>query len=333
MSASRTKESSRRIAATGLALSSTMLLVGCGPDAPDVATLSAAIPDTSASSNPAPVQTDGDQYDRAQALLGCLTEGGLPAKLTMADGGEAQLDWEAGHEVLARDLEQWTTIQEGAAGDVFGSAVHQAFMSVETDDLTNDLAPSLWVDGKDQTTVWVACLETSGYTNPTAALEEDPGMDQLLAQRMADAANDWIACARENGLPKLVDVTPDSDSGTYGPHVEIPLDTGLDLMRSVLEACPIYTEDIVNRRMDGDATLDIDIAEGRVAPNPLVLAQEPEGMQEAANLPEGYDFESGDGKRYLELNEVLFEAGFALEEEYARHQDLEEGVKTPAQKE
>jgi hypothetical protein len=88
------------------------------------------------------------------------------------------------------------------------------------------------------------------------------------------------------------------------------------LLRSLLEACPNFSEEVAQRQTAGDATLEDDIRDGRVAPNPLVYVQEPEGMQEAANLPEGYDFKSGDGKHYLELQEVLYETGRALEDKY-----------------
>jgi hypothetical protein len=259
------------------------------------------------------------------ALETCLVEAGLPAQLTPVDGGEAQIGWVEGHEVLARDFEQWTELLEGPAGEV-NPTNHDAFMDVEMDPLTSDLAPALWVDGNDHTATWTKCLESSGYTNPTADPEVDPKVDRIWAQRYADAANYWIACAREHGLPQLADTTPDGDDGPYGPHAEIPLNTGPDLLRTVVEACPIFKEDLVRRQVEGDVTLQDDIFEGRIAPIPLVLVEEPRGMQEAANTEEGFDFKSGEGKRYLELQGILYEAGQAFEEKYGREQAEKEAA-------
>jgi hypothetical protein len=166
-------------------------------------------------------------------LEACLVEADLPAELTPLEGGEAQIDWAEGHEVLARDLEQVTAVLEGTAGEV-DSTVHDAFMNVEVDPLTSNLAPSLWIDGADHTDTWIACLESSGYTSPTLYMEEDPAEAEIWAQRYGDATNEWIACAREHGLPSLADVTADPGGSPNGPHAEIPLSTEPALLRAVI---------------------------------------------------------------------------------------------------
>ena len=296
----------------GSILASIAVLAGCSQGGQDVATLRTA---ASTSSNSTQPPEDLDQYGRAQALEACLVEAHLPAQLTPMGDGEAQIDWADGHEVLARDTEQVTTILEGPGGEV-NPNTHQAFMDANQDPLTLDLAPALWIDGKDHTDTWTRCLQSSKYTGPTTYLEEDSKEDQVLAQRYTDAANYWIACARENGLPHLADVKAKTEGSPYGPHAEIPLHTEPALLRTLVEACPIFDEEIVKRQMEADPTLQDDILEGNVTPIPLVLTEEPDGMQAAASLPEGFDFESGEGKRYLELNEILYEAGIALEDKY-----------------
>jgi hypothetical protein len=272
------------------------------------------------STAPPQAEQDLDQLGRSQALEDCLVDAGLPAELSPTGDGEARIAWADGHEVLARDSEQVTTLLEGPAGEI-ATAVHDAFTEEGTDALTGDLAPALWIDGKSHTDTWKQCLESSGYTNPTGYLEDNPEIDQVWAQRYTDAANDWIACARDNGLPALADAERDNDASPYGPHAEIPLNTGTDLLRGVVEACPIYNEDIIKRQMQGDPTLEDDIFAGRVAPIPLVLVEEPEGLQEAAKTTKGFDFESEEGRRYLELQDVLYKAGQELEEEYAGEQE------------
>jgi hypothetical protein len=271
--------------------------------------------------SPAGGSQELDQYGRAQALEACLVDAGLPAELTpVDDGGQAQIDWARGHEVLARDFEQWSTLLPGAADEV-DPATHEKFMDVEMDELTSDLAPALWVDGQDHTDTWIRCLESSGYTNPIYYPEEEDQKESLLIkQRMADAANNWMACARENGLPNLADVTADVGDSPYGPHAEIPLDTEPALLRTVVDACPLYDEEIIRRALDSDPTLQDDYAAGRATMGPLVLVEEPEGMQEAASLPEGFDFDSGDGLRYRELGEILNKALQEIQERYSAEQ-------------
>ncbi|MDR0433336.1 MAG: hypothetical protein LBH48_08580 [Bifidobacteriaceae bacterium] len=261
---------------------------------------------------------DGFRCIAPGALEACLTEAGLPAVLTPVDGGEARIDWEESHEVLARDFEQWTTTLPGPTG-IVDPATHDAFMDVEEDPGTFALAPSLWVDGEDHTDTWVGCLEESGYTNPTVYLEQDPGDVTLWNQRMAEAANDWIACAREHGMSALADVNAEGDDSGYGPHVEIPLDTEPALLRTVIDACPSFNEEVFRRQTEGDPTVDDDIRNGKVAPNPTILVEEPEGMQE-----EGFDFESPEYMQRSELLTIVLEAEHEFAERYG-HEQVRDG--------
>jgi hypothetical protein len=161
------------------------------------------------------------------------------------------------------------------------------------------MPPELWVDGVDHTDTWVGCLESSGYTHPTAPDQPDPAEEAKWAQRSARVANDWIACARENGLPSLPDADPNSE-GPYAPHAEIPLATDPTLLKSVVEACPTFNEEALKRQMEGDPTLQDDIEADRVNPSPLLLVEEPAGLQE-----DGFDFQSEEGKRFSELGSIL----------------------------
>jgi hypothetical protein len=294
----------------GVVLISVAVLTGCSQGGSEVASLKAT--GSLASSGSGPVSQDLGQYERALALEGCLVNADLPALLTPMDGGEAQIGWTEGHEILARDFEQWTEMLEGPDGEI-DPAVHDAFMDVEADSVTLAPVPALWVDGKDHSDTWIECLKSSEYTNPTAYMEQDPGDALLWAQRMAASTNDWIACAREHGFPRLRDVTADADNGPLGPHVEIPLNAELSLLQTVVDACPLFSEEIAKRVADGDTTLDDDILEGRVTPNPLVYVEQPVGAAE-----DDYDFGSGEGKRYLDLTDVLFSDGRALEERYVK---------------
>ncbi|MDR1151077.1 MAG: hypothetical protein LBK72_01140 [Bifidobacteriaceae bacterium] len=256
-----------------------------------------------------------DQYGRAQELEKCLVDVGLPATLTPVEKGEAEVTWADGHEVLARDSEQWTTVLEGPAGGV-DPVTHEAFMDVSADPVTGLLAPALWIDGVDHTAAWVACLESSQYSNPSAAYEPDPGELLLGSQRQADVANEWMACAREHGLQGLKDVTADASGMAPGPHAEIPLKTEPALLETVVEACPTFNEDYFRRVLDGDPTLEDDVSAGRVNPNPLVLVEQPADLQE-----EGHDYGSTEeDRRFEELNVILYEDEAAFGERYGAEQ-------------
>ncbi|MDR1237134.1 MAG: hypothetical protein LBK28_02720 [Propionibacteriaceae bacterium] len=256
-----------------------------------------------------------DQYGRAQELERCLVDAGLPAELAPVENGEAEVTWVDGHEVLARDSEQWTTVLEGPAGEV-DPVTHEAFMGVNADPVTGLLAPALWIDGVDHTATWAGCLESSQYSNPSAAYEPDPGELLLGSQRQAEAANEWMACAREHGLEGLEDVAADSSGMAPGPHAEIPLQTEPGLLTSVVEACPTFNEDYFRRVLDGDPTLEDDVSAGRISPNPLVLVEQPADLQD-----EGHDYGSTEeDRRFEELNAILYEDEAEFGERYGAEQ-------------
>jgi hypothetical protein len=250
-----------------------------------------------------------DQYGRAQAFQDCLVKAGLPAELTPADGGEASLGWAVGHEVMARDFENVTFIVEGPAGEI-DPARHEAFLNAGQSAVSAQA--ELWVDGVDQTEVWIRCLESSAYTNPTAYLQEDPGELLKFSQGRADAANDWIACARGQGLQGLVDVTADASGMAPGPHAEVPLETDPVLLRSVVEACPTFNEEYNRRLLEGDPTLEDDVEAGRIKADPTVFVEQPEGYQD-----DDYDYDSAEYKHYDELLMILNRGWLEFEEHYS----------------
>jgi hypothetical protein len=272
-------------------------LSGCESGSPEVATLETETATRSASSPGPP-----DQYSTAVALQECLAGVGLPAVVVPVDGGEAEIGWEEGHEILARDLDGGTTMVVGPSGDV-DPVAREAFGDGGADAEAGELAPALWVDGVDHSAVWAGCLDSSGYQAPSVESDTDPG--ELLAgsQRQAEAANDWIRCAREHGLEGLADVTADDSGMAPGPHAVVPLGTPPDLLRSVVAECPTFSEELLRRTFEGDQTLEEEIMEGRGPIGPLVFAEEPPGLQE-----EGYDMAaSEEGRRFSELSEILYE--------------------------
>jgi hypothetical protein len=60
---------------------------------------------------------------------------------------------------------------------------------------------------------------------------------------MAEASNQWAACARENGLPNLRDATATVDNWETKPSIEIPESTSVELFKQVLGKCSAVNPD------------------------------------------------------------------------------------------
>ena len=54
----------------------------------------------------------------------------------------------------------------------------------------------------------------------------------------ADAANDWAACARDNGLVGVEDAQYQIDNYETAPAATVPASTSLELFQAVLAECP-----------------------------------------------------------------------------------------------
>jgi hypothetical protein len=107
----------------------------------------------------------------------------------------------------------------------------------------------------------------------------------------------------------------DAGGAAPGPHAEIPLATDVTLLRSVIEACPAFDEDVFRRELDGDPTLQDDLEAGRVIGNPLILVEAPPGSEE-----EGYDYGSGEYGHFEELSSILYEAEREFVDRYGAEQ-------------
>jgi hypothetical protein len=159
------------------------------------------------------VQREAEQVEGAEALLACLQDADLPAALTPLDKG-ARVGWQSqGHDIMARYPDGYFVPVPGKAGE-FAQETIEAF------ELAHPDGYGLEVDGVDRTAPFAACHERSAYVDPTE-LDADPASELALHQRQADATNAWIACARQNGLPELADVTAAADGGP--PEALIPL--------------------------------------------------------------------------------------------------------------
>jgi hypothetical protein len=199
-----------------------------------------ASPGDAAASTPALLAS---QRERTEALVQCLIDHSIPARVNDLPDGQSSLD-------------------------IGGSGGAVAFVAVDGTSLYTDDAeaqelwdaaskegrPLLWIGGVDRTEDYVACVEESGYTAPLNI--PDPAVEQAVKQLQVDLNNDWIACARDNGFPGLADVPPPViDGGVTGdPPAILPDSTSEDLLRDVLEQCPPLVEDRFRELADGQET-------------------------------------------------------------------------------
>ncbi|MDR1825343.1 MAG: hypothetical protein LBR27_08480 [Bifidobacteriaceae bacterium] len=110
-------------------------------------------------------------------------------------------------------------------------AVGDALLRVWDEDL-----PFLYYKGQDLTDTLVGCIESSGFSVPTASI--DPAEEELEKQAMAEVSNEWATCAREAGLVDVQDAVVAVDNWDTMPEVVVPVSTDIEVLREVLAQCP-----------------------------------------------------------------------------------------------
>jgi hypothetical protein len=259
-------------------------------------------------SSPAP---HSEQYLGAEALYACLTDAGLPARLEPVEDDRALVNWGEGHEVLFVFANGFGGAHPGSSGEI-NPDVESAFWNDHSSNAAGgEIQPALMVDGVDESATWASCLEDSGYTDPQIDQPAgDPAEELKAKQQMADATNEWIACARENGLPDLVDVSATADGWTTVPEAQIPLSMTPDALRTLLGACPNFDEEQARAMMNPDFDPEADWHY-----NPSVTVKLPPEMSDPGYTPDAT--ESDALKRFEALQSVLTERANAFYEENA----------------
>jgi hypothetical protein len=109
---------------------------------------------------------------------------------------------------------------------------------------------ALDIDGRDLSEEFERCFTSSGYTVPKVSDSEAQGstVPVNVAQLFVEASNQWAACARDSGLPGLKDsrgVGETTDLTELG--IFIPESTTIEVLRQVVEACPVFDPDKQDR--------------------------------------------------------------------------------------
>ncbi|MDR1293810.1 MAG: hypothetical protein LBK59_02435 [Bifidobacteriaceae bacterium] len=217
----------------------------------------------------------------------------LPATVSTVEGGKL-VGWEEGtHQVFSSGPLGPAALIAGPGADaeeVAASDEYATFLASHQTDA--GWSYGLVVDGVDYSADYQACAESSDYVDP---LTEPDLTDELTGKRMlADATNDWIACARENGYPEWADVEPGvADNWLTSPSATIPLTMTAEDLRSLLAECPNFDEKIAEMQEDPDYVIT-----GKGDLHPSIQVEVP-GVSDAA---------AGSESSYRELTDILGEA-------------------------
>ncbi|MDR1293671.1 MAG: hypothetical protein LBK59_01735 [Bifidobacteriaceae bacterium] len=227
-------------------------LAGCTEMDDDVATLATQVVSPDPAEDSAGASADSaalsavpaaTQHERTEALVQCLLDKSIGARVDDLPDGQAVFDFggSAGPVALVAEDGSGMVTDDPEAQELWEAADSEG-------------RPLLWIGGADRTDEYLACVEESGYTPPV--MFPDPAEEDAVKQLQVDLTNDWIACARENGLPNLADVPPAVVDGgtTNAPSAMLSLDTSEDTVREVLEACPPLDEKRFRDLADGRET-------------------------------------------------------------------------------
>ncbi|MDR1295463.1 MAG: hypothetical protein LBK59_11040 [Bifidobacteriaceae bacterium] len=230
----------RSLAVMALTVALAVGMSSCSADDGDVAAIGKPSPSASYSKEEQAAATEG--------TVACLLDAGIPAQIGEYGFGIVGLefDQEGHHYVYRAPGGSWNS-GEDLDGLGISLARLEELASREGDYL-------LVVDGVDQTDIFETCLTDNGYREPPNP-EQDPeyvAEQMAYARATADASDRWAACAREHGYPDLADVErpTDIDTGLLRA-VLLPVDMAENQMATLLEDCPLYTEeDLATLRAD-----------------------------------------------------------------------------------
>ncbi|MDR1449583.1 MAG: hypothetical protein LBI84_05175 [Propionibacteriaceae bacterium] len=172
--------------------------------------------------------------DQASDMLACLQEAGLPAVYGPTHQGRSALvvfDDKVPALWISREGETESTTE---------------LRGIDTSELpTWGQKPSLWINGADQTELWVGCLDATGYDQDRVYRElyESKDMVRLGQMQVVEASNEWARCAREQGYPGLSD-TGLAIGQEYAPPILLPRTIAEDQLRALLAACPVFDPEL-----------------------------------------------------------------------------------------
>jgi hypothetical protein len=224
---------------------------------------------------------DSAQDRIAEGFYSCLTDAGLPAQLDSFDGA-LHFDWpQTGYDIHANI--------PLAAMDLVGSSYSSVWHMIpgrsgDFEEFSERMAANfdpeefiLEIDGVDHSATYASCHDQHPYRPPD--YEVDPAEELRGKQLVAESTNNWVSCARDHGLPDLVDVSPGkADNWLTSPTAEIPAHTTPELLRAVLAECPNFDAEQAERA----EAPGFDESEYR--PDPSISVADPADLSDQAAL-------------------------------------------------
>jgi hypothetical protein len=245
------------------------------------------------------------QKERAELLYTCLTDAGVPMSIDSYPADQAIVDIDADNAYgVTTDGSVWF----GRLGlsDETQALVREivGMPEVGVDGLAasrGEVAPErakVVVEGKDVTADFEHCLALSHYTFPEYAV--DPAEELARKQAIAEASNEWAACARDNGMPTIADVTATSDEN-YTPTVLLPATVTAEQLTLLMDACPTFDKDAEDAYHEAAAQ-----GERVEAPARPSIGFDAPGWNGDNDAEVAVDVTEGDNKRLFDLQEIIF---------------------------
>jgi hypothetical protein len=202
---------------------------GCSDDAGDVPSLDGASAEASTSQEG--TANAAEQARAADALVACLADQGIEAvKTPLGLVGHGDLEFQA-VDVVLKSEEDGAYYMPG-----FGGTNISPDLPPPPGLVFDEQRPLLYDNGIDMTAQLVECVDSSGYFIPEPRF--DPREEEMEKQAMAEAANGWAGCARENGMAGIVDMAVEVDNWDTVPEVQVPQSVSLEAFKDVLAVCP-----------------------------------------------------------------------------------------------
>jgi hypothetical protein len=206
----------------------------------------------------------------AAQMVECLRGQGVPAVLNEWEDGQAEVAFE--------EDEPWILCQEqdgmchGGGTlpiDPLAAEAQQKVMdtlAAKYQPEFSDLPFGVWgvsyliVGGFDYTDAYRACTKAIDYVPPI--LLDNPAGELREKQAIAQASNNWAACARQNGFPTLADAEPPKADGFLTrPHALVPMSATVDRLKALFEDCPV--EDYPYENQWPSVAVDMPLYDGR----------------------------------------------------------------------
>jgi hypothetical protein len=235
--------------------------------------------------------TPARQTELVTALVDCLTQEGVPVEVHH----DAELGWDD-YTFTDGDLILHAQPPDGP-GFSF-RALDQAGLD-GIDERLAAIADEYYlsIDDVDYSAAWRQCHLATDYSPPPTVMA-DPSKELREKQEVAEATNNWIACARANGWPNLPDVTAVADGYATFVVVKLPASITATQLRDLLKACPRFDPELASAANEANQNGgDWDYAA------PSIGIDEPEGV-----WGENGDADTPETRHLAELYDILKEA-------------------------